>query len=365
MVEGALRALVVEDNQSWQQILTELLVEIGLHVDLAESYKAAVDALHAAPHRLAVVDLALGNGDVNNQDGLRVLDAVQRLDPGCVPIMLTGYATVELAVCALTEYSAFSCLQKSAFNRTEFRTLVRRALASTPPVETNRDQADATPDQRAQSGHLKDIAAVPKLLVVEDDAGWRSILAEILAEAGFTVQLCGSYGEALGQLHRDTFALAVVDLNLDGAVSDPEAVWRTNGQTANLDGYQLLSGLRERNLPAIVVSGIGVPEKIARTYEEQGIFAFLEKQTFNRQTFLKTVGEVLHAQRLPSILHDLTERELEVLALLAQGATNKTIAEKLFISTNTVKRHLKAIFSKLGVHTRSAAAAKAIQARQT
>jgi RNA polymerase sigma factor (sigma-70 family) len=58
----------------------------------------------------------------------------------------------------------------------------------------------------------------------------------------------------------------------------------------------------------------------------------------------------------------LTEREREVFDLLARGMTNKEIAEALVITTNTVKRHLKAIFEKLKVHTRSAAAAKAISA---
>jgi len=59
-----------------------------------------------------------------------------------------------------------------------------------------------------------------------------------------------------------------------------------------------------------------------------------------------------------SKLSALTDREHEVLDLLAQGLTNKEIAEKLYITTNTVKRHLKAIFEKLDVHTRSAATAK-------
>lgn len=44
------------------------------------------------------------------------------------------------------------------------------------------------------------------------------------------------------------------------------------------------------------------------------------------------------------------------------GLTNKDIAEALVISDNTVKRHLKAIFAKLDVNTRSAAVAKAIGA---
>ena len=55
----------------------------------------------------------------------------------------------------------------------------------------------------------------------------------------------------------------------------------------------------------------------------------------------------------------LTDQEIHILALITEGMTNKEIAEKLFITTNTVKRHLKAVFEKLEVHTRSAATAKA------
>ncbi len=58
-------------------------------------------------------------------------------------------------------------------------------------------------------------------------------------------------------------------------------------------------------------------------------------------------------------LECLTVREREVFDLMARGMTNKEIAETLVITTNTVKRHLKSIFEKLEVHTRSAAAAKA------
>ncbi len=356
--------MVVEDSHSWQQILAELLGEMGFHIDTADSYQSAVDILHSAPHRLAVVDLALGDGDVNNQDGLRVLDAVRRLDPGCVPIMLTGYATVELAVCALTEYHAFSCLEKSSFNRVEFRVLVQKALASIPPANQRSKQEESLTVSPSSSAPSHELTDQPHILVIEDDAGWRGILTEVLEGSSFTVQMCSGYGEALGHLQRTTFALAVVDLNLTGTKPDPGALSHTNGQYSNLDGYQLLSALHDLRVPAIVVSGIGVPERITKTFEEHGIFSFIEKQTFDRQIFLSTVVEALDAHQVPSALKSLTDRELEVLELLAQGATNKTIAEILYISANTVKRHLKAIFSKLRVHTRAAAAAKAIQARQ-
>jgi DNA-binding CsgD family transcriptional regulator len=59
--------------------------------------------------------------------------------------------------------------------------------------------------------------------------------------------------------------------------------------------------------------------------------------------------------------HDLTERELEVLRLLAAGSTNRAIAEALGISHRTVDRHVSNIFDKLGVSSRTAATACAYE----
>jgi LuxR family maltose regulon positive regulatory protein len=49
----------------------------------------------------------------------------------------------------------------------------------------------------------------------------------------------------------------------------------------------------------------------------------------------------------------LTERELEIMHLLNQGLTRTEIAKSQSVSQNTVKTHLKNIYSKLGVHSRS------------
>lgn len=63
------------------------------------------------------------------------------------------------------------------------------------------------------------------------------------------------------------------------------------------------------------------------------------------------------ATRTPPTGSKLTKRETEILMWLSQGMTNVEIGDALFISTGTVKKHLDHIYSKLGVHRRSGAAA--------
>lgn len=354
-----LRALVVEDDPSWRQILSEILSDEGMTVDVADSLDAAVVCLRLAPHRLAVVDLSLGGEDHRNQDGLRILDALRRHDPGCTALLLSGYATVEIAVGALTEHGAFTCLRKETFRRSEFRSVVRQALSSAPgapaplPAGAFGTPAAAPPPPAQATGAVGLPAealapSVHRALVVEDDAGWGSILAELLSEEGFAVDVCRSYGEALGYLRRVDYAVAVVDLALASSLAPDD----------NTDGLRLLGATKKANVPAIVVSGSALPDHVERAYQEHGIAAFLEKRGFDRAAFRRAVRE---ARRLPGGRDgSLTARELEVLTLLKQGLTNKEMAEALVISENTIKRHLKAIFLKLDVNTRAAAVARAI-----
>src|SRR5512141_819914 len=170
MTSPILKALVVEDDRSWQQILRELLSDCGLEVEIAGSLEEASLRLKAQPHRLAVVDLSLSPNDHNNQDGLRVLDAVRRLDPNCQTILLTGFATVELAVTALTDYGAFTFLRKERFHRGQFRDIVYRILVSPPNLST----PQAASGTAVSSSAVKGLSAPQKLpnekaLVVEDD----------------------------------------------------------------------------------------------------------------------------------------------------------------------------------------------------
>jgi DNA-binding NarL/FixJ family response regulator len=56
----------------------------------------------------------------------------------------------------------------------------------------------------------------------------------------------------------------------------------------------------------------------------------------------------------------LAPRQLDVLRMLGEGATNKVIADRLNISENTVKSHLRSVFENLGVRTRTACVHKAV-----
>jgi DNA-binding NarL/FixJ family response regulator len=70
---------------------------------------------------------------------------------------------------------------------------------------------------------------------------------------------------------------------------------------------------------------------------------------------------MLHAARISFTHGELTSREVEVLRLVAEGHTNREVAQTLLIGGDTVKRHLDNVFAKLGVSSRTAAAAVAIR----
>ncbi|MBN1247864.1 MAG: response regulator transcription factor, partial [Anaerolineae bacterium] len=63
----------------------------------------------------------------------------------------------------------------------------------------------------------------------------------------------------------------------------------------------------------------------------------------------------------PAIIDDLTDRELDVLRLLARGLTNADIAGRLFLSEGTVRNYVSSILAKLGVADRTQAAVLALR----
>ena len=85
-------------------------------------------------------------------------------------------------------------------------------------------------------------------------------------------------------------------------------------------------------------------------------------ETYLPPLIAKQFVSSLAAQTTPSQLIDpLTDREREILALLAQGLSNKNIAQKLYLSVRTVEGHLANIYGKLQVESRTKAAVWAMQ----
>ncbi len=349
------RALIVEDEPAWRELLAEMLTDLGATVRTAADYDAAIAALVDGPYQLALIDLALAGPDHENRDGLRVLARFRQRWPEGRAILITGYGTVELAVRALTEYGASDFIRKEAFDRERFLESVQRVTRSfvtVPPLpRTTPPLVDSTPQPRPQP------AGAGRVLVVEDNAAWQAIYAELCEDLGCSMRVAVSYGEARGWLQREAYDLVVVDLMLVSSRAPLE----------NRDGFHLLRITREKGIPTVVVSALADPQEIDRAYEEFEIFAFFDKEGFRRDAFLHVARQALGQREEPlhtsvppdSPLAGLTERQLEVLRLLAQGKTNKEIAEELVVTTNTVKKHILAIYQKLGVNSRAAAAAEA------
>ena len=78
-----------------------------------------------------------------------------------------------------------------------------------------------------------------------------------------------------------------------------------------------------------------------------------------KQSWQTELNRASRSKTLPTLLEPLSSRELEVLELIAEGRSNEEIGRELYVSVGTVKTHLKHIYGKLEVHTRTQAVARA------
>jgi PAS domain S-box-containing protein len=197
-----------------------------------------------------------------------------------------------------------------------------------------------------------------RILLVDDHASFRQgVAAALEAEPGLTVAgQAGSLAEARTML--DGFDVAVVDLGL------PDGF-----------GGDLIRDLRAANphAQALVLSSTEDRAEIARAVES-GAAGVLHKASEMREVgeairrlrageTLMPLDEVVELLRFAGARKDeehdarqaistLTERELEVLSLLAEGLEAQEIAARLHISAKTERNHVASILSKLGVHSR-------------
>ena len=111
-------------------------------------------------------------------------------------------------------------------------------------------------------------------------------------------------------------------------------------------------------LPAIEAGATGYLLKDAPREE---LFRAVEAAARGQAVLSPAVATRLMGQMRAPVSDVLSQREIEVLALIARGSTNREAAEKLFISEATVKTHLLHVYAKLGVKDRAAAVAVAFE----
>jgi NarL family two-component system response regulator LiaR len=136
-----------------------------------------------------------------------------------------------------------------------------------------------------------------------------------------------------------------------------------------MDGIEATKALHERlpDIKILVLSSFQDHESVY-TMLRNGAVGYLTKSSLaedlpetiratvqGKMVFSSEVGAKLLSPPQPIENFKLTDRELEVLVLLAEGLTNQQTALKLTISTSTLKFHMNNIYQKLGVQTRSEA----------
>ncbi len=144
---------------------------------------------------------------------------------------------------------------------------------------------------------------------------------------------------------------------------------------AEQDGFQVLAQVRQEGLPVkvLILTAMTDGQTLQRALELEADGIVLKTDPARRVVeAIRAVaaGQVVYPQALHNWLlrrarqrpqpsrTDLTRRELEVLAVLAEGLTNQEIAARLHLSENTVKYHLQNIYDKLQVTNRTEAARK-------
>ena len=119
----------------------------------------------------------------------------------------------------------------------------------------------------------------------------------------------------------------------------------------------LEQGEPENRIGSFVIEGVAM-ERLLRLARGQSIAPqFVERLLSAFESRRKPTPEP--SKGTETLIEPLSERELQVLQLLAQGCADKQIAGKLVISRETVHKHLKNIYEKLSVHRRTEAIARA------
>jgi DNA-binding NarL/FixJ family response regulator len=199
------------------------------------------------------------------------------------------------------------------------------------------------------------IGARPIRVVLADDSVLlREGVARLLTEAGFeVVGQCGTATALLDLVRKAHPDVAVVDIRMpptqthEGLVA-ADAIRKEHGGTV---GVLVLSQYVETEFALRLVTdgegGVGylLKDRVA----DVGEFAEAVRRVARGGSVIdpEVVALLVNRRRARGPLDELTEREREVLALMAEGRSNQAICDRLFVTPKTIEAHIASIFSKL------------------
>jgi DNA-binding NarL/FixJ family response regulator len=192
-----------------------------------------------------------------------------------------------------------------------------------------------------------------RVMLVEDQVLLREGLAGLFRDAGHDV--IGSYGQAAGLTNRIAELepdIVVLDIRLPPTFTDEGTRAAAEIKAAHAaTGVLLLSQHVETAYTVDLVSrgGFGYLLK-DRVLDVADFLAAVERVAKGGSALdPHVVGQLLHRTAVRRGLAELTEREHDVLRLMAQGFTNAGVARRLFLSERTVEAHVRRLLGKLDI----------------
>lgn len=194
-----------------------------------------------------------------------------------------------------------------------------------------------------------------RLILADDSVLIREGLASVLRDAGYEILAqAGDAEQLLRAVEGDTPDVCVVDIRMppthttEGLVAAIE-IRKRFPKTGVLVLSQHVETHYAMQLLGGDASGVGylLKDRLADINE---VIDAIRHVAAGRSVIDPTVvSTLLGRRREADPLDELTERERSVLALMAEGRSNRAIGERLFLSPKTVEAHISTIFSKLGI----------------
>jgi DNA-binding NarL/FixJ family response regulator len=193
-----------------------------------------------------------------------------------------------------------------------------------------------------------------RVVVADDALILREGLARLLDEARFeVVGLAGDADELCALVERANPDVAIVDIRMPPTHTDEglRAAKLIRERWPRVGILVLSQYVQARYAVELLAQGTeGVGYLLKDRVSDLGELTDSVRRVGEGSSVLDpaVVSQLVGQRRKGSTpLEDLTERELEVLALMAEGRSNKAIAERLFITEHTVEKHVKNIFATL------------------